>query len=81
MQKFPHIKHAVIGDVNKELIGTYKIIKESVGDLLVTLAQLQEIYMPLDAKGRLELFLRQRMLFNADRSDPLMTAARFLFLN
>ena len=81
LQAYPNIERAVIGDINAELIGTYHAIKERVEELIALLARLQSEYIALDADGRADYFLRQRLLFNSKNTTPLETAALFIFLN
>lgn len=81
LQAYPNIERAVIGDINKELVGAYRAIKEQPEELIALLARIQSEYLALDADGRADYFLRQRALFNAKKTDLLETTALFIFLN
>ncbi len=81
LQAYPNIEHAVINDINPELICTYRIIKEDVDTLIEKLETIQDEYIPLSSESRKDYFMRQRVLFNTKKTTPLETAALFIFLN
>lgn len=81
LQQYPNIDHAVINDINPELICTYSIIKTDVKALIAELSALQKEYLSLDADSRKKYFLDKRTLFNTKGTDPTTTAALFIFLN
>ncbi len=81
MQKYPNITHAVINDINAELICTYRVIKSQVDDLINTLQVISSEYLSLDQEGRKEYFIRKRTLFNSKKITDVQTAALFIFLN
>ena len=81
LQAYPNIEHAVINDINPELICTYRVIKENVDALIETLAAIQAEYIPMNADGRKDYFVQQRTLFNSKRTNSVETAALFIFLN
>ncbi len=89
VQKF-RIKNAYISDLNKDLILTYRVIKENPLELLDFLGQYQKIYDTTIQEERNELFLRVRREFNHNRleidyeqmsSKCFERAAQFVFLN
>ena len=81
LQAYPNIESAVINDINKELICTYHVIKESVEDLIVELARIQDDYIPLGAEDRKAYYMEKRARFNTKQTAPVETAALFIFLN
>ena len=81
LQAYPNIEHAVINDINQELICTYRVIKEDVDALIEKLAAIQAEYIPTNAEGRKDYFMQQRALFNSKKTTPVETAALFIFLN
>ena len=81
LQAYPNIEHAVINDINPELICTYRVIKGNVEALIETLAAIQAEYIPMNADGRKDYFVQQRTLFNSKRTNSVETAALFIFLN
>lgn len=81
LQEYPNIERAVINDINQELICTYRVIKENVEGLVAELARIQDEYIPLGAEDRKVYFLEKRTRFNTKKTDPIETAALFIFLN
>ncbi|MBR0028672.1 MAG: DNA adenine methylase [Bacteroidales bacterium] len=81
LQAYPNIEHAVINDINPELICTYRVINGNVEALIETLAAIQAEYIPKNADRRKDFFMQQRTLFNSKRTNSIETAALFIFLN
>ena len=81
LQAYPNIEHAVINDINEELICTYRVIKENVEGLISMLSHIQDEYIPLNADDRKAYFMAQRARFNTKNTSPVETAALFIFLN
>ena len=81
LQAYPNIEHAVINDINEELICTYRVIKDNVEKLIAQLSRIQEEYIPLDSDSRKIYFLAKRAQFNTKRTTPIETATLFIFLN
>lgn len=82
LASFRNIKHVIINDLNKELINTYKVIKDSPEALIKILAAYQQEYF---ACGQIEVqkeyYLKKRECYNQHNSSPEETAAQFIFLN
>lgn len=81
LRSYQNITRAVINDINPELICTYQVIKEDVGNLIKTLNRYQEEYTPLDSPRRKNYFLEKRALFNTKATVGVETAALFIYLN
>lgn len=81
LQAYPNIEHAVINDINPELICTYRVIKEDVEALIIELSRIQGEYLPLNAEDRKAYFMDNRARFNTKETTPVETAALFIFLN
>ena len=81
LQEYPNISRAIINDINKELICTYKVIKNNVQELICRLENLQFQYKSRDLEERKSFFLEQRRLFNTKDISDIETAALFIFLN
>lgn len=81
LQEYPNITKAVINDINKELICTYRVIKNDVENLILELARIQTEYLALDDAYRKEYYLAQRERFNGKDNSELKIAALFIFLN
>ena len=75
-----------ISDINAELVNTYRIIRDNVGDLVEWLGKLQASYLPLDDETRKAFYYAKRERFNeltvnAESTSDLESAALFIFLN
>lgn len=81
LQQYRNIEHAIINDINSELICTYRVIKSDVASLISELDILQTDYLSLDSDGRKEYFLDKRDVFNSKSTASVETAALFIFLN
>jgi len=89
IQLFP-IKEAILCDVNKELILTYRVVKVDAESLICRLKSFQEEYDSLDEQGRQEMFYRVRDALNEKKTGfeyniindtTIERAAELLFLN
>lgn len=81
LQNFSNIKHAVINDINLELINTYKTIKQQPNKLISILSSFEKEYISKTAERRKEYFLQQREIFNTKKEDIVTNSALFIFLN
>ncbi len=81
LQEFPNITRAIINDINKELICTYRVIKSDVEELILELTRIQTEYLALDDVARKNYYLSQRKRYNGRNSSDIETAALFIFLN
>ena len=85
LNRFEGIEEAYISDVNKELICTYKTIRDSVDELIEILSNYQEHHLSLDMDGRKEYYLKNRDCYNeqvvSSNPDSLLVASLFIYLN
>lgn len=83
LKRFPHIKKAVINDINEDLINVYISIKESPHQLIEELGKIQgKYYSFTNEEERKQYFLDKRTAFNEDGTiDTLIKSAIFIFLN
>lgn len=75
-----------ISDINKELINTYKTIRDHVEELICILKTMQDEYLPLNEDGRKKYYKTKRDDYNTSRrfiDKELRTtkAALMIFLN
>lgn len=85
------IQHAVISDINSDLILTYNIIKYSILELINKLSELQVQYLSSDTETREIMFYNIRSMYNHDKDvvdysnylsySSICHAAHFIFLN
>lgn len=59
-----HPKEVLINDINAELIGTYKQIRDNIDDVVALLAELQERFWEKDDAARKEMYMAKRERFN-----------------
>lgn len=79
-----HPKEVLINDINAELIGTYKQIRDNIDDVVAFLAELQERFWEKDDTARKEMYMAKRERFNqliSANSMGVETAVLFIFLN
>ena len=81
LQEFPNIEHAVINDINRELICTYTVIKNDVENLIRALSEYNSEYQSLDELARKDYFLTKRARYNERPECDVEIAALFIFLN
>ena len=82
LQKYPNIRHAVINDVNSDLIMCYQIIKDAPEELIASLQDFQNVYNALmTEEARKDFFLSVRERYNEKNLDPIENSTKFIFLN
>lgn len=82
LQAHKNIKHAVINDINPDLITCYKTVRDSPDELIRSLASIQEDYYSVkDEEAKKEYYLRMRDRFNTKPADPIENTTLFFFLN
>ncbi|MDR1914385.1 MAG: Dam family site-specific DNA-(adenine-N6)-methyltransferase [Clostridiales bacterium] len=82
------LKEIYISDLNRELIYTYKVIRDRVDDLINLLNELENEYLTANSDTRKQIFYSNRNHFNLlisklsqyPANDPKL-AALFIFLN
>jgi len=81
MRNMPNIGHAIINDINEDLIITYRTIQKKPTKLIDNLQHLQDEYLPLDDDKRKEYYLEVRSKFNKKSADDVENSAMLIFLN
>ncbi len=82
LNKYPNIDKAIINDLNRDLITTFRIIKENPDELIARLSSLQDEYRSKESdEERKEMYLGKRELYNSRTSNDVETAALFIFIN
>ncbi len=83
LNNFPNLKHAVINDINEDLINSYKIIKSDVNNLILALKQFEDEYYQFSEKPekKKKYYYDKRELFNTRNCNKLTQASLFIFLN
>lgn len=83
LNNYPNISHAVINDVNADLINCYKTIKNNITELTGALSELEIEYHSTQyySDKRRLLYYSKRGLFNERSCSNVMHSALFIFLN
>ena len=79
-----NMKEIYISDINRELINTYKVIRDDVTPLIEVLSDFQAKYITANAATRKSIYYNSRERYNHLKSsdyDPVELAALFIFLN
>lgn len=82
LQQHPNIKHAVINDINSDLITCYRTVRDYVEELIPALRDIQAEYYALpDMESKREMFMAVRQRYNEKNLDPIENTSKFFFLN
>ena len=83
LNNFPNLQHAVINDINEDLINTYRIIASKPQELISNLQTLQNEFHDLESQPeRKKLYYYQkREMYNTREEEKTVQAALFIFLN
>lgn len=80
------LEEVYISDINKELINTYRIVKDEPEELIALLSDLESEHLSLDSDGRKEFFYKNRDRYNELKipyggSPNVELASLFIYLN
>lgn len=82
LNQYSNIKHAVINDVNPDLITCYRVVRNDVERLFSALYDMQAQYNALsNMEAKQEMFLTVRQRYNEKSLAPIENTASFFFLN
>ena len=83
LNNFPHVKKAVINDINEDLINVYKIIASRPSELISILEILQNEFHSFenDDENKKTYYYQKRKLYNTRKEEKSTQAALFIFLN
>ncbi len=82
LQQYPNIRHAVINDINPDLVTCYRTVRDSPDMLIKSLRDIQNSYLALKTEeSRKEFFLAVRDRYNEKTLDPIENTTKFFFLN
>ncbi|MBN2879287.1 MAG: DNA adenine methylase [Clostridia bacterium] len=81
-----NLKQVIINDINKELINTYRQIRDNAKTLIIELNAIQEIYHSFDISERKKMYYEMRdrynhLKINGNESVNIEKAKLFIFLN
>lgn len=80
------LEEIYIGDINENLVNTYRAVQKEIDELIDLLSTYQTEYISLEYEARKDYYLSKRYLFNdialgKSRKDDLEKAALMIFLN
>lgn len=83
LSNFPHVKKAVVNDINADLINVYKVIASIPGELISILEILQNEFHSFenDDENKKAYYYHKRELYNTRKEEQSAQAALFIFLN
>ncbi len=82
LQNYPNISKAVINDINPDLVGVYRSVRDSVEELIHELKTMERSYLALPTlDDKQEYFYQVRECFNGKQLSPIENSACFIFLN
>lgn len=81
--EFPNMRKAIVNDLNKDLIETYKTIATRTEELIAILEVIQNEYYRLDKNQdkKKEYYYKKRRIYNERKTDSVTHSALFIFLN
>ncbi len=82
LQKHRNIRHAVINDINHDLIVCYQTVRDNVEQLIPSLQDIEKRYYALtDMEAKREMYMEVRSRYNEKNLDPIENTTLFFFLN
>ena len=81
LSTYTNISHAVINDMNGDLVTTYKVVRDQPHPLILRLREMQERYRRCKTEDmRKEFYLQERERYNGRGLSDVEVAALFIFL-
>lgn len=82
LQSHSNIKNAVINDINPDLIGCFRTVKDAPHALIKSLNDIQdEYYSLISHEERKKYFLEKRSIYNTESLNEIENSSLFIFLN
>ena len=82
LQRYPNIEHAVINDINPDLVTCYRTVRDNPKQLIESLADIEMAYLALETEERRkDFFMAVRERYNEKNLDPIENTTKFFFLN
>lgn len=79
---YPAIERVIINDINANLTGVYRVVKECPQELIAVLRSIQTEFFALEeTEARAAYYLAKRAQYNTQSSESVEQAALFIFLN
>lgn len=82
LQRFRNIRLAVINDINPDLVGVYRTVRDSVEELISALSDMERDYLALPSlDDQQHFFYAVRDRYNSKSLPLIENSASFIFLN
>jgi DNA adenine methylase len=82
LQKYPNINHAVINDINHDLIVCYCTVRDNVEELISSLKDIEQHFHSLpNIETKREMFINCRSRYNEKNLNNIENTTLFFFLN
>lgn len=85
LQEYPNIDSAIINDINRSLIISYRVVRDNIDELIDELNKISKEYLALSQEDRKAYFYSIRKNYNEEKNksdkDKIKLAAMFIFLN
>lgn len=82
LQRYPNIQHAIINDINPDLVTCYRTVRDNPNQLIESLRDIESAYLALQSEEeRKEFFMAVRDRYNEKNLDPIENTTKFFFLN
>ena len=82
LQRYPNIEHAVINDINPDLVTCYRTVRDNPKQLIESLANIEMAYLAHETEERRkDFFMAVRERYNEKNLDPIENTTKFFFLN
>lgn len=80
------LEEVYISDINKELVNTYRIIRDDIDELVIMLQVMQDVFLPMNTNERKIYYMDKRKRFNdlkinGNETVNIEKAALMIFLN
>lgn len=82
LQRYKNIKHAIINDINEDLITCYKTVRDEPEELIESLHEIETAYKSLETEeAKKNFYLSVRARYNKKTLFPIENTTKFFFLN
>lgn len=82
LQRYHNIQHAVINDINPDLVCCYKTVRDQVEMLIESLRNYEQLYLALQTEeDRKDFYMSARSRYNEKSLDSIENTTLFFFLN
>ena len=82
LQRYPNIQHAIINDINPDLVTCYRTVRDCPEQLIESLIDIENAYSAIETEEeRKDFFMAARDRYNEKNLTPIDNTTIFFFLN